>query len=62
METLSDAGHVSFKYHGNMMDWPGWQRRPPFTGLMIQTDEDEKTAAFKNFRAQNKLRGCATTA
>jgi hypothetical protein len=38
-----------YKYHGNMMDWPGFKKLPPFTGLMVDTGKNEKTIPLKTF-------------
>ncbi len=38
------------KYHGNMMNWPGWPNFPPFTGLMVETGKSKKTEKFKTYR------------
>lgn len=46
-----ENGHeiIQYKYHGNMMNWPGFKNMPPFTGLMIQTGKDEKTYSLRTF-------------
>jgi hypothetical protein len=50
-----DGDRESYKYHGNMMTWPGFKELPPFTGLMIQTGKDEKTNALRTFERKNSM-------
>ena len=45
----------SYKYHGNMMNWPGFKSLPPFTGLMVQTGKDEKTISLKTFERKTSF-------
>jgi hypothetical protein len=45
----------SYKYHGNMMTWPGFKNLPPFTGLMIQSGKDEKTTSLKTFERKTSF-------
>jgi len=40
----------SYKYHGNMMNWPGFDKLPPWTGLMIEQGKDEKTERFFTYQ------------
>jgi predicted choloylglycine hydrolase len=52
----AEAGKpASYKYHGNMMNWPGFKKLPPFTGLMVQTGKDEKTIPFKTFERKTSF-------
>ncbi|MDQ2656634.1 MAG: carboxypeptidase-like regulatory domain-containing protein, partial [Bacteroidota bacterium] len=43
VEYVSDGKSGYYKYHGNMMDWPGFRLLPPFTGLMIETGKHAET-------------------
>jgi len=45
----------SYKYHGNMMNWPGFKSLPPFTGLMVQTGKGEKTISLKTFERKTSF-------
>lgn len=45
----SEKEIIQYKYHGNMMNWPGFKNMPPFTGLMIQTGKDERTKVYRTF-------------
>lgn len=44
-----------YKYHGNMMNWPGFKNLPPFTGLMIQTGKNEETISLKTFERKTSF-------
>ncbi len=44
-----------FKYHGNMMNWPGFDELPPWTGLMIETGKHEKTAGLRTFQRKTSF-------
>ena len=44
-----------FKYHGNMMNWRGWNTLPPFTGLMIETGKTKKTASLRTFERKTSF-------
>jgi hypothetical protein len=44
-----------YKYHGNMMDWPGFQTLPPFTGLMIETGKHDKTHHLRTFERKTSF-------
>jgi hypothetical protein len=46
MVVKNDSTHY-FKYHGNMMNWPGFKSLPPFTGLMV---DDKRTSNNKEYR------------
>jgi hypothetical protein len=43
------GSRATYKYHGNMMNWPGFRGLPPFTGLMVETGKSEKTKALRTF-------------
>ena len=47
------SGH--YKYHGNMMDWPGFKSLPPFTGLMVETGKNEKTKNLITFERKTSF-------
>jgi hypothetical protein len=57
VELVTDDEGISnqFKYHGNMMDWPGFEKLPPFTGLMIETGKTLKTETFKTFERKTSF-------
>ena len=44
-----------YKYHGNMMDWPGFKNIPPFTGLMIETGKREETKHLRTFERKTSF-------
>lgn len=44
-----------YKYHGNMMDWPGFKLLPPFTGLMVETGKTEKTKLLRTFERKTSF-------
>jgi hypothetical protein len=44
-----------YKYHGNMMDWPGFKSLPPFTGLMIETGKTDKTRNLRTFERKTSF-------
>lgn len=46
---------IYYKYHGNMMNWPGWDELPPFTGLMVETGKHEKTAELRTFERKTSF-------
>jgi len=50
-----DGDKENYKYHGNMMTWPGFKDLPPFTGLMVQTGKDEKTKALRTFERKTSM-------
>ena len=45
----------NYKYHGNMMSWPGFKKLPPFTGLMIQTGKTGDTLPLKTFERKTSF-------
>jgi hypothetical protein len=53
--TLDGSKNVQYKYHGNMMNWPGFKNLPPFTGLMVQTGKDDKTIPLKTFERKTSF-------
>jgi hypothetical protein len=50
-----DLLYPSYKYHGNMMDWPGFKDLPPFTGLMIETGKSAETNALRTFERKTSF-------
>ncbi|MEQ9404627.1 MAG: carboxypeptidase-like regulatory domain-containing protein [Cyclobacteriaceae bacterium] len=44
-----------YKYHGNMMNWPGWDLLPPFSGLMVETGKSEKTEQLRTFERRTSF-------
>lgn len=59
--TGADGKSISYKYHGNMMDWPGFKKLPPFTGLMVDSGKNEKTIPFKTFVRKTSFGGWEET-
>ena len=50
-----DAGNKSLKYFGNMMDWPGFDKLPPFTGFMIETGKSAESAQYRTFERKTSF-------
>jgi hypothetical protein len=46
---------ASYKYHGNMMDWPGFKELPPFTGLMIESGKTDETFRLRTFERKTSF-------
>jgi hypothetical protein len=46
---------ATYKYHGNMMAWPGFKMLPPFTGLMIETGKREETKHLRTFERKTSF-------
>lgn len=46
---------VYYKYHGNMMTWPGWDSLPSFTGLMVETGKTEATMNYRTFERKTSF-------
>ena len=44
-----------YKYHGNMMDWPGFKMLPPFTGLMVETGKHSETEKLITFERKTSF-------
>ena len=44
-----------YKYHGNMMDWPGFKTLPPFTGLMVETGKHSETENLLTFERKTSF-------
>ncbi|MGE0771977.1 MAG: carboxypeptidase-like regulatory domain-containing protein [Cyclobacteriaceae bacterium] len=57
VERIIDAknGKILYKYHGNMMNWPGFRELPPFTGLMVETGKHKKTERHKTFERKTSF-------
>jgi len=51
----ADLPYPSYKYHGNMMDWPGFKDLPPFTGLMVETGKTPETSALRTFERKTSF-------
>jgi hypothetical protein len=51
----ADLPYPSYKYHGNMMDWPGFKDLPPFTGLMVETGKTRETSALRTFERKTSF-------
>jgi len=43
---IDDKMTISYRYNGNMMNWPGFQKMPPWTGLVV---DDEKRSGNEDF-------------
>ncbi len=48
-------GQSMFKYHGNMMNWPGFDDLPPWTGLMVEKGKNEKTTSMLTFERKTSF-------
>ena len=46
---------MRYKYHGNMMDWPGFKKLPPLTGLMIETGKNAITKKLRTFERKTSF-------
>ena len=44
-----------YKYHGNMMDWPGFKSLPPFTGLMVESGKKTETKNLRTFERKTSF-------
>ena len=51
----SRNGARNYKYHGNMMDWPGFKTLPPFTGLMVESGKKDETAKLRTFERKTSF-------
>ncbi len=51
------AERVQYKYHGNMMNWPGFKDLPPFSGLMIETGKKDETKKLRTFERKTSFGG-----
>jgi hypothetical protein len=45
----------SYKYHGNMMDWPGFKTLPPLAGLMVETGKHDETRSLRTFERKTSF-------
>ncbi|MEM6358886.1 MAG: carboxypeptidase-like regulatory domain-containing protein [Bacteroidota bacterium] len=50
-----DSTSGYYKYHGNMMNWPGFHELPPWTSLMVQSGKNERTKALKTFERKTSF-------
>jgi hypothetical protein len=55
VKTRDVNDHLSYAYHGNMMDWPGFKKLPPFTGLMVKKGKDENTVTLRTFERKTSF-------
>ncbi len=58
MEFIARKGDSTsgyYKYHGNMMNWPGFHELPPWTSLMVQSGKNERTKALKTFERKTSF-------
>jgi hypothetical protein len=56
VEYFQEPGNAaSYKYHGNMMDWPGFKDLPPFTGLMIESGKTDDTLRLRTFERKTSF-------
>ena len=51
----TDHPYPSYKYYGNMMQWPGFKDLPPFTGLMIETGKTSETQSLRTFERKTSF-------
>lgn len=42
--------HLSYQYQGNMMNWPGFEKMPPWTGLVVDDKKRSGNTAFRSFQ------------
>lgn len=54
-QIIDDDDKAIYKYHGNMMNWPGFRELPPFTGLMVETGKHEKTEQYRTFERKTSF-------
>ena len=52
---VSADGWGYYKYHGNMMDWPGFGQLPPFTGLMVESGKSHQTGNLRTFERKTSF-------
>ncbi len=55
VEVVKSAKGTQYKYHGNMMDWPGFKSLPPFTGLMVETGKTKDTKNLRTFERKTSF-------
>lgn len=58
VEKIEESGkdaHATYKYDGNMMDWPGFKDLPPFTGLMIESGKTDDTIRLRTFERKTSF-------
>jgi hypothetical protein len=54
VESGNDA-YPTYKYHSNMMEWPGFKDLPPFTGLMIESGKTDDTIRLRTFERKTSF-------
>jgi hypothetical protein len=55
VERISSPSGIGYKYHGNMMNWPGFKELPPFTGLMVESGKNNETKRFRTFERKTSF-------
>ena len=55
VKAQDDHASGYYKYHGNMMDWPGFKELPPFTGLMVDSGKKEETKDLLTFERKTSF-------
>lgn len=55
VEQIGPSKSNQYKYHGNMMDWPGFKSLPPFTGLMVETGKSKETKLLRTFEQKTSF-------
>ncbi|HQQ98825.1 MAG TPA: carboxypeptidase-like regulatory domain-containing protein [Cyclobacteriaceae bacterium] len=48
-------GKTTYKYIGDMRDWPGFSQLPPFTGLMVETGKTLQTQKYRTFERKTSF-------
>ena len=48
-------GKASYKYVGDMRDWPGFKQLPPFTGLMVETGKSDQTRKYRTLERKTSF-------
>ncbi len=55
VELIKTKSGVRYKYHGNMMHWPGFENLPPWTGLMVETGKHKKTSHLRTYQRKTSF-------
>jgi hypothetical protein len=55
VEKRMTDGKTSYKYVGDMRDWPGFSQLPPFTGLMVETGKTSQTRKYRTFERKTSF-------
>lgn len=57
IDTLESGGYrrYAYYYNGNMMNWPGWDKMPPFTALKVDDQERAGNKEFHTWERKSSL-------